>query len=61
MAWFLLGPGSSARVSSLSLEKFCLGKLVAQYGVSATRTVEAMWMFPGDCSISYWSWPRVGG
>ena len=50
VAWFLLEPGSrsSARVPSLSLEKFWLGKVVAQYGVSAARTVEAMWMFPAD-------------
>lgn len=40
--WFLLGPGSSARVLSFSLEKFCLGKIVTQDGVSAARTFEAM-------------------
>lgn len=48
MAWFLLGPGSSARVPSLCLGKFWLGKVVAQYGISAARTVEDMWMFPAD-------------
>lgn len=39
---------SSARVLSFSLEKFWLGKVVAQYRLSAARTVEAMWMFPAD-------------
>lgn len=48
MVVFLLGLGSFARESSLSLEKFWLGKAVAQNRISAARTVEAMWMFPVD-------------
>lgn len=48
VAWFLLGLGSSSRVPSLSLEKFSLGKVVAQYGVRGARTVEATWIFPAD-------------
>lgn len=62
MAWFLLGPGSSARVPSLKSGKVSAGEGRGSVQSKCARTIEATWMFPADnCSTSYRSWPRVGG
>lgn len=42
VAWFLLGPGSSDRAPSLSLEELWLGRAVAQYRLSAARAADAI-------------------
>lgn len=46
MAQFLLRPDSLCQYALPQLEKFRVDKVVAQYGVSAAGTSEAIWMLP---------------